>query len=97
MNEDVMKAVFLIFSLTVTGVLAYGGITLIALLRKRLHAPSAATLAAEELDAIHARLAAADALEQRVAELEERVDFTERVLSHRDPEQLPAGPPTDRH
>ena len=89
-----MKVVFLVFSLTVTGVLAYGGVTVIALLRKRLHAPSAASLAADELDAIHARLAAADALEQRVAELEERVDFTERMLSHRDPEQL-AGPPPD--
>jgi len=97
MGSDVMRIVFLVFSLTVTGILAYGGVTVIGLLRKRLRSPSAAGLASDELDAIHARLDAADALEQRVAELEERVDFTERILAQHDPAQLPAGPPSDRH
>ncbi len=96
MDSDVMRVVFLVFSLTVTGILAYGGVTVIALLRKRLHSPSAAALASDELDAIHGRLAVADALEQRVAELEERLDFAERMLAHHDPAQLPAGQPTDR-
>lgn len=96
MDSDVMRIVFLCFSLTVTGILAYGGVTLIALLRKRLHAPSASTLAADQVDAIHARLEAAEALEHRVTDLEERLDFAERMLAHHDPEKLPAGPPEER-
>jgi hypothetical protein len=95
MDSAVMRIVFLAFSLTVTGILAYGGVTIIALLRKRLRSPSASAIAADAIDAIHARLEAAEALEHRVAELEERLDFAERVLANHAPEQLPAGPRTD--
>jgi Tfp pilus assembly protein PilO len=46
----------------------------------------------EELDQLRARVADVDALNQRVAELEERVDFTERMLAQRaTPERLPEG------
>ncbi len=44
------------------------------------------------LDDVHARLGELDQLKQQVAELEERLDFTERVLAkQRDAERL--GPP----
>ena len=45
----------------------------------------------EGLEEVHARLAEIDQLNQRINELEERVDFTERLLATRseEPRQLP--------
>ena len=45
----------------------------------------------EELEQLRARVAEVDSLHHRVAELEERVDFTERMLAQRTPERLPEG------
>ena len=42
-----------------------------------------------DVDHLHARLGEIDALQTRVAELEERVDFTERLLAqNREPDRL---------
>jgi Tfp pilus assembly protein PilO len=42
-----------------------------------------------DVDHLHARLGEMDALQTRVAELEERVDFTERLLAQsREPDRL---------
>ncbi|HEV2086651.1 MAG TPA: hypothetical protein VGR09_16375 [Gemmatimonadales bacterium] len=42
-----------------------------------------------DVDHLHARLGDIDALQARVAELEERVDFTERLLAqNREPDRL---------
>jgi hypothetical protein len=42
-----------------------------------------------DVDHLHARLGEIDALQTRVAELEERVDFTERLLAQsREPDRL---------
>lgn len=47
-----------------------------------------------ELDQMHHRLAEVDALQQRVAELEERLDFAERLLARGDSQApLPRGMP----
>jgi hypothetical protein len=44
----------------------------------------------EELDQLRGRLAEIEALQHRVMELEERVDFAERLLAQRrEPERLP--------
>lgn len=46
----------------------------------------------EELEELRARVGEVDGLQHRVAELEERVDFTERMLAQRAaPERLPEG------
>lgn len=46
----------------------------------------------EDLDQLRARVADVDNLNQRVGELEERVDFTERMLAQRAaPDRLPEG------
>lgn len=43
-----------------------------------------------EIEQLHQRLAHVETLQTRVAELEERVDFTERLLAQtKDPERLP--------
>ena len=42
-----------------------------------------------DVEHLHARLAEVDALQGRIAELEERVDFTERLLAqNREPDRL---------
>lgn len=52
--------------------------------RRRRHWERAAQPARAELDAeIRARLALVDQLETRVSELENRLDFTERLLAER--------------
>jgi hypothetical protein len=91
--DELARVGVLIAFLTFASVVCYGGITLIGSWRRRLERGSAPPLSPEDLDAIHARLAATEALEGRVAELEERLDFAERLLAHqREPAQLPAPP-----
>jgi Tfp pilus assembly protein PilO len=43
-----------------------------------------------DVEQLHARLAEMDVLQARISELEERVDFTERLLAqNREPDRLP--------
>jgi hypothetical protein len=43
----------------------------------------------DEVEQLHARMGEVDAIQARVAELEERVDFTERMLAqNREPDRL---------
>lgn len=96
---DVAKVVILIVSILGAMVGTYAGMTAVSLLRRRFEARwGAAALPAHDLDAIHARLGAAEALEHRVAELEERLDFTERLIAQQhQPEPLSGGPVTGQH
>lgn len=56
----------------------------------------APALPPEELELMQARLAGVEALEARVNELEERVDFAERLVArHHESERLSPGPPLD--
>ena len=67
-------------------------LTVISVFKRKALRSSGLDGAASELDGIRARLDATEALEGRVAELEERVDFAERLLSqHSEPERLPSG------
>lgn len=89
--RDMLVVLVFVVSLAATGFAVYAGVTLLSLMKKK---QERAGLPPEELEAIHARLAAADALEARVAELEERVDFAERLIADgRDAERLPEGRP----
>jgi hypothetical protein len=45
----------------------------------------------EELDQLRTSIGEVDNLQHRVAELEERVDFTERMLAQKTPDRLPEG------
>jgi len=62
-------------------------------LARRLDGKSAADPALRaEIEQLHQRLGEVDGLQQRVAELEERIDFTERMLARA---QSPAALPGD--
>lgn len=53
-----------------------------------------ASLMQEELEQLRARVADLEAMPGRIAELEERVDFSERLLAQKhEPERLPGGRP----
>ena len=97
--DDVLKLVIGLAGVLGALVGSYAGFTVVSMMRRRFDARwGAAALPSQELDAIHARLAAAESLERRVAELEERLDFTERLLSQQQqPEQLSGGPVTGQH
>lgn len=97
--DDVLKVIILVGSLVGIGVGTYAGVTVVSFWRRRLDkqwGPPA--LPPDELEAIHERLGAVDRLEGRVGELEERLDFTERLLAQQHkPEALPSGSPSGQH
>lgn len=71
----------LVITLAVLGVFVYFGVTVTSLLRKRMERSLGSGLTPEELDELQARLGHVESLEGRIAELEERLDFAERLLS----------------
>lgn len=96
MDSDMVKIVVFMVSCVVAIVAGIAGVTMISVFKKRMEKAGEPRFAAAELDAIHARLETTEALEGRVAELEERLDFAERLLAeHREPERLPAGRTVD--
>ncbi|HTO72931.1 MAG TPA: hypothetical protein VMJ30_03885 [Gemmatimonadales bacterium] len=84
----------------VVGILGACGLTFLAVLRgpvgkawARKIDGGAGGATAEEIDALYARIEQLEAGQERVAELEERVDFAERLLTRqKDQEQLSPGP-----
>ncbi len=75
------------------GVLLAGSLGVLGWRRKRALAAGAEPTDSGRWDAVAARMGELDHLEQRVMELEERLDFTERMLAQardKDPARLPA-------
>jgi hypothetical protein len=82
----------------VVGILGACGLTALGVLRgpvgralaRKIDRQGTGSASDEELDQLHARLAELEAGQSRIAELEERVDFTERLLTKsRDDQRLP--------
>lgn len=74
------------------GVLLAGSLGVLGWRRKRALAATALPTESGRWEAVEARMAEVDHLEQRVMELEERLDFTERMLAQardRDQARLP--------
>lgn len=74
-----------IIALVGTGIIGYGGIMAIQLLVRHYSAKSAGALPAGDIEAelrdIRARLDESEQARERIAELEERLDFAERMLA----------------
>jgi hypothetical protein len=60
-------------------------------LARRIEGKGGAAALQGEIDHLHQRLGDLDGLQARVAELEERLDFAERLLAKGDPSSLPQG------
>ena len=86
------ELVRLVVTLAVLGVFVYFGVTVTSLLRKRVER---STLSSDELDELQARLAHVETMEGRIAELEERLDFAERLLSQ--PQEQPGALKPGQH
>lgn len=83
--DDVLKIFGIFAAMGLAGATVYAVIALVGVAVRRMEGrPAEATEALRgELDDLHARVAGGEALQQRVAELEERLDFAERLLSQR--------------
>ncbi|MEO8636395.1 MAG: hypothetical protein ABI587_14065 [Gemmatimonadales bacterium] len=75
------------------GALTYGAVALISVMARRANRDLADPSAlADELADLRERVAESEMLRNRVAELEERLDFAERLLAQpREPARLEAG------
>jgi hypothetical protein len=88
--EEGLKLFSVLLGIGAAGTLTYAAIALTTALTERLRGKRAA-VGTDDLDEIRARLEGTEALEARVMELEERVDFAERLLAQpRDQADLPA-------
>lgn len=88
--HDPFEAVGVFFSIGLSALMLYGGWIGVRWARRKLDGPSAPDPA--EIGDLHERLARLEEAEHRLAELEERLDFTERVLADARPQgALPKG------
>jgi hypothetical protein len=73
--------------MSVTGTLE--GVAAVVLIARRIEGGSVAVQLQTELDALRERVRQLEEVAPRVAELEERLDFTERIVAQaREPERL---------
>ncbi|MBK6421251.1 MAG: hypothetical protein IPI38_05355 [Gemmatimonadetes bacterium] len=92
--DDVAKILGILLAFGGAGTISYALIRLVNVFSRRLERASGPELQAiaAELDELRARAAGAEELQHRVAELEERLDFAERMLARqREPGALPGG------
>ena len=93
--DDLIRVVIMIGAMVGLGVGAYAGVAMVSIIKRRYDPPPVGP-GPDELDSIHVRLASVDELEARVNELEERVDFAERLMARQqESERLPSGQPLD--
>ncbi len=93
--DDVINVVAFVGALVGLGVGTYAGITVVSILKRRFDPPSTGP-GPDELEALHDRLANVEGLEARVHELEERVDFADRLIARQhESERLSGGQPPD--
>lgn len=94
MDSDAMKLFGVFLAMGAAGSIVYGIVSLINVLVRRLSSrvvPAVEGLE-DELADLRMRVEEGEALRGRLAELEERLDFTERVLAReREPQRLPGG------
>ena len=92
--SEIAKFAGVMMTLMMTGLFGYAGITLINAIQRRSKRPG---LDPGDLEEIRDRLAELEPLPSRVAELEERLDFTERLLARQqEPPRIEGGAPGAR-
>ena len=88
--EEGLKLFSVLLAIGGAGTIIYAAIALTTAFMARLRGKRA-PIGTDDLDEIRARLEVTEALETRVMELEERVDFAERLLAQpRDQADSPA-------
>ena len=93
MDSDVLKFFGMMLSLATAGVATYCAIAIVNAVVGRIKAGSRRDVGPDELDYLRDRAEQVEGLAERVAELETRLDFAERMLTGPAPERhdTPAG------
>ena len=91
MDPEALKLFWILTAIGLSGGVIYGVIAVVNVVIRKLEGRP--TLDPDELEELRARSEAVDFLEQRIAELETRVDFAERLLPA--PSREPSDTPTD--
>lgn len=86
---EAIAIVFVVAAITIAAVKIFG--PLIAAWARRLEGRGGDSTLRGEVEQLRQEVAEVDSLRARVGELEERVDFTERLLANQRPESLPRG------
>jgi hypothetical protein len=79
MDPDIIKFFGVMLTLVITGVAAYAGFSVVNLLTRRLERRGG--MDPVDVEYMKDRMAQIEVLEERVAELETRLDFAERLLT----------------
>lgn len=93
--DDVLKIFGIFTAMGMAGAGVYAVIALVGVVTRRLEGrrTEGDESLRHELEDLQARVAGGEELQQRVAELEERLDFAERMLAQRpDVARIPASP-----
>ena len=93
MDPDILKFLQVMVSLGITAVGVYLGVVVVNAVAGRLKGATGPDVSPEELEYLRDRADQVDGLADRVAELETRLDFAERVLARPTEERhdTPAG------
>lgn len=92
--DDLFMFAGVMMTLLATGLLGYGGLVLISALQKRGERSRVSSgLNPDEVELFRAQVGETESLRARVGELEERLDFAERMLADR-PENRQLDNPT---
>lgn len=90
LSGDAFEAVGVFAAIGTTILMLYAGFLGVRWIHRRMDGPKAPD--PDQMGDLHERLARLEEAEHRLAELEERLDFTERVLADsRPPVALPKG------
>jgi hypothetical protein len=94
MDSEVLKIVMMFIGIGFAGSLTYGAVALITAFSRRIERRGAGDVEslAGEVEELRQRVEEGEAVRARVQELEERLDFAERLLAQeRDRARLPMG------
>ena len=83
MSQDLWNFFGVMMAIVTTGLIGYTGFTLVSALSRRLSRKPLSELEPGEADAIRAQLAEVELLRERMGELENRLEFAERLLAQR--------------
>jgi hypothetical protein len=81
MDSDAIKLFWVLTSIGLSGGVVYAVIAVVNVVTRKLEGARTPGIEPEELDELRARAEQVEVLEQRVNELETRLDFAERVLT----------------
>jgi hypothetical protein len=94
MDSDALKLLMIFLSVGFAGSLTYGAVAIISAFARRLEGKRSADveLLADQVEDLRLRVEDGEATRARIVELEERVEFAERMLAQqREISRLPGG------